>query len=199
MSASGTSASKRSALGIFHFDDRFAGRSEVAHIGQFTGHDSIEGRDDPGVAEHRFHLARGAFGDTGPRLHGVEISLRGDFLVEQLATAGQITCRLLTEGERLIELGLDLAWIELRDQIAGLYHLARGDQKRLDPRAYFCFNRSAKFCPHCADNFLARRTLLVFYHDGANRDRRERLGPGLLFRMTRDQRERGNECEERTQ
>ena len=75
ISASGTSASKRSARRIFHFDDRFAGRGEVADIGQFARHDSVEGRDDFRVAEHRLHLSRRSFGNACPRLHGVEIRL----------------------------------------------------------------------------------------------------------------------------
>ena len=162
------------------------GVSEVAHIGQFTGHDSIKGRDDPGVAEHRFHLARRAFGDTGPRLHGVEISLRGDFLVEQLATAGEITCRLLTEGERLIELGLDLAWIELRDQIAGLDHLARGDEKAPRSARLLLLQSQREVLPALCRQLPRSTDAPCFHHDGANRDRRKRLGPGLLFRMTRD-------------
>ena len=160
---------------IFHFDDGFSGCSEIADISEFARDDSIKRRNDLRVAEHRLHLSCRSFGDPRPRLHGVEIRLRRDFFVEQFATAGEVARRLLAQGERLIELGLNLARIELCDQIPGLHHLSRGDEQRLDPGTYFWFDRGAEFCPHRADDFLARWTRLAFDHDGADRDRRQRL------------------------
>ncbi len=183
---------------IFHFDDGFSGCSEIADISQFARDDSIKRRNDLRVAEHRLHLSCRSFGDPRPRLHGVEIRLRRDFFVEQFATAGEVARRLLAQGERLIELGLNLARIELCDQIPGLHHLSGGDEQRFDPGTYFWFDRGAKFCPHRSDDFLARRTRLIFDHDGADRDRRQRFGRVLLFGMTRDRRESGDDREKRT-
>ena len=160
---------------IFHFDDGFSGCSEIANVGQFARDDSVERRDDFRVAEHRLHLPCRSFGNARPRLHGVEIRLRRDFFVEQFATAGEVARRLLAQGERLIELGLNLARIELCNQIPGLNHLSGGDEQRLDSGTYFWFERGAEFCPHRSDDFLARWTRLAFDHDGANCDRRQRF------------------------
>ncbi len=68
--------------GIFHFDNGFPGCSKIADISQFARDDSVEGRDDFRVAEHRLHLPCRSVGDARPRLHRVEISLRRDLFVE---------------------------------------------------------------------------------------------------------------------
>ena len=176
--------------GIFHLDDRFAGRGEIADVGQLARHDPVEGRDDFRVAKQRLHLARHPFSDARPRLHGVELSLRRDLFVEQLTTSREIARRLFAQSQRLIELGLNLARVELRDQISSLHRLPRRDQEQLDATAHFRFDHGMQLRPHSAHDLLAGSPGLALGYDRADCDRGQRLrAGGFLFRMTRDERQ----------
>ena len=149
--------------GVLHFQQRFARRGEVAHVGVFAGDDAVERRDDFGVAEQGFRLRRRRVRHAEFGLGVVVFGLRKDFLLNQVRGAFQIVLRLLAHRQRPVELGLHFARVQLHQQLARLHILAGHHQHFFNPAADFGFDDGVQFGAHRAHHFFGGNALFVLH------------------------------------